>query len=65
MTRPLQPDETRLLDQLADGHTLGQLTSRSPSDAADIRRTAARARRALGARTLDHAVQIHRTQDQP
>lgn len=33
--------------------------------ARELRATAARARRALGARTLDHALQIHRTQEQP
>lgn len=66
MTRPLTNDERHLLDQLATaGLTLGQLVARYPARARDLRNTAARATRALGARTLDHALQVHRTQEQP
>ncbi|MFD5564497.1 hypothetical protein [Kitasatospora griseola] len=62
MTRPLRTDERQLLDGLAtSGHTLGTIAARHLKQARDIRNTAARARRALGARSLDHAIQIHRT----
>ncbi|MGW4695183.1 hypothetical protein ACWEO1_22705 [Kitasatospora cineracea] len=65
MTRPLTVEETTILNQLAGGYTVGQLAARAPSRAREIRNTAARARRALGARTIDQALQIYRAQEQP
>ncbi|RPE27330.1 hypothetical protein [Kitasatospora cineracea] len=64
MTRPLTVEETTILNQLASGYTVGQLAALAPSRARDIRNTAARARRALGARSIDEALQIHRAQQQ-
>lgn len=64
-TRHLTTDEHQLLTQLAvSGLTLGTIAARNPNRAREIRNTAARAQRALGARTLDHAIQIHRTQQE-
>ncbi len=67
MTRPLTPDERQLLDQLATtGQSIGTIAARDPARARTIRNTAARARRALGARTIEQALQIYRTsQEQP
>ncbi|MFF0295570.1 hypothetical protein ACFYS8_13335 [Kitasatospora sp. NPDC004615] len=62
MTRPLTSTEHQLLDQLVrTGQSIGVLAARDPRHAREIRNTAARCCRALGARTLDHAIQVHRT----
>lgn len=63
--RPLTAAEDAVLNDLArTGLTLGALAARSPSRAREIRAAAARARRALRARTYDEAIQIHRTRPQ-
>ncbi|GLW58021.1 LuxR C-terminal-related transcriptional regulator [Kitasatospora phosalacinea] len=60
--QPLSPGETTLLRYLTQGYTVAGLALRLGTRAATVRRRAERARRKLGATTLDHAVQLYAQQ---
>ncbi|MFF2819406.1 LuxR C-terminal-related transcriptional regulator [Kitasatospora cineracea] len=60
--QPLSPAETALLHYLTQGHTVAGLAQRLGVRTATVHRRAARARRKLGATTLDHAVQLYAQQ---
>ncbi|MFC8718062.1 LuxR C-terminal-related transcriptional regulator [Kitasatospora sp. NPDC057198] len=60
--QPLSPAESALLRYLTQGYTVVGLAQRLGTHAATVHRRAARARRKLGATTLDHAVQLYAQQ---
>ncbi|MFB7950146.1 LuxR C-terminal-related transcriptional regulator [Kitasatospora phosalacinea] len=60
--QPLSPAETTLLRYLTQGYTVAGLAQRLGTCTATVHRRAARARRKLGAATLDHAVQLYAEQ---
>ncbi|WP_405361896.1 LuxR C-terminal-related transcriptional regulator [Kitasatospora sp. NBC_00085] len=60
--QPLSPAETTLLRYLTEGYTVADLAQRLGVCATTVHRRAARARRKLGAVTLDHAVQLYAEQ---
>lgn len=57
--QPLTPAEATLLRYLTEGYTIAEVARRQGSRAATVHSRAARARRKLGANTLDHAVQLY------
>lgn len=61
MPRPLTPDETHILTLASQGYSAHDIAYRSGVDVRIVRNAIARVRRALGARDLHHAIQIHNT----
>ncbi|WP_327073938.1 LuxR C-terminal-related transcriptional regulator [Kitasatospora purpeofusca] len=60
--QPLSPAEATLLRYLTQGYTIAEVARRQGTHAATLHSRAARARRKLGARTNDHAVQLYAAQ---
>ncbi|MFD8321405.1 sigma factor-like helix-turn-helix DNA-binding protein [Kitasatospora purpeofusca] len=55
----LHPAEATVLRYLTEGYTIAEVARRQGTRAATVHSRAARARRKLGARTNDHAIQLH------
>lgn len=55
------PTDEQVLDLAAQGYGTHDIAGRLGVDKSAVRRTVARIRRRLDARSLDHAVQIHQT----
>ncbi|MFB8171455.1 sigma factor-like helix-turn-helix DNA-binding protein [Kitasatospora purpeofusca] len=60
--QPLNPAEAAVLRYLTEGYSIAEVARRQGTRAAAVHSRAARARRKLGARTNDHAVQLHAEQ---
>ena len=61
----LPPSDAQVLALGAQGYGPQDIAYRLGMDDSAVRNAVARVRRRLGARTLEHAVQIHRTAGQP
>ncbi|MER7702391.1 LuxR C-terminal-related transcriptional regulator [Kitasatospora sp. NPDC097605] len=60
--QPLDPAEASVLRYLTEGYTIAEVAHRQATRTAAVHNRAARARRKLGAGTLDHAVQLYAEQ---
>ncbi|MFF2954074.1 LuxR C-terminal-related transcriptional regulator [Kitasatospora sp. NPDC057965] len=62
MSQPLTPAEVAVLRYLTEGYTIAEVAHQQATRAATVHNRATRARRKLGASTLDHAVQLYAEQ---
>jgi DNA-binding CsgD family transcriptional regulator len=65
MPRPLTPREADVLRYTADGRSAYRIATVLGVPELEVRSTLKRAIRALGARTVDQAIQIHNQQPGP